>query len=206
MNSTGWSIPRSNGGEEDGRPRALLVLALGLFCWLLARQAAHSLPDASTTAGTRSQTTNAIVWLEGIPEPGLYLVRVGKGEAASGRTGHIPGAGQQGRTVSLDLNPFLKTNEAGFLLGGIGFVPGGATPLPVPLPADLAPLFFAPLRINQANSASLSLLPGIGPRLAARIVSERERRGGFRQAEDLLQVKGIGEQKLRALKPLITLN
>jgi competence ComEA-like helix-hairpin-helix protein len=46
--------------------------------------------------------------------------------------------------------------------------------------------------LNRASAEDFRLLPGVGPKLAARIVAERERRGGFRRAEDLREVRGIG--------------
>jgi competence protein ComEA len=48
------------------------------------------------------------------------------------------------------------------------------------------------LDLNQAGADDLAQLPGIGPRLGARIVEFRDRRGSFREVEDLLAVPGIG--------------
>ena len=48
------------------------------------------------------------------------------------------------------------------------------------------------LDLNRAAPGDLLLLPGVGPKLAARIVAERVRRGGYARADDLLSVKGIG--------------
>ena len=61
-----------------------------------------------------------------------------------------------------------------------------------------------PLDINRATAAELETLPGVGPVLAARILSYRDQYGPFRQIEDLLGVSGIGEAKLAALRDLIT--
>ena len=41
---------------------------------------------------------------------------------------------------------------------------------------------------------------GIGPKLAAAIIDERERNGAFRYWEDLICVRGIGEKSLRKLE------
>lgn len=46
--------------------------------------------------------------------------------------------------------------------------------------------------INTASAVELTLLPGIGPRLADRIVEDRERNGPFRSLDDLQRVRGIG--------------
>lgn len=57
--------------------------------------------------------------------------------------------------------------------------------------------------LNQATAADLETLPGVGPVLAGRIVSFREEDGGFETVEDLLQVPGIGEAKLAAIRDLV---
>lgn len=57
------------------------------------------------------------------------------------------------------------------------------------------------LELNAANAADLTLLPGVGPKLAQRIVAERGRRGGFERVDDLLAVKGVGPATLARLRP-----
>jgi len=54
----------------------------------------------------------------------------------------------------------------------------------------------AKLDLNKATAAELDALPGIGPAIAARIIEQRKRAGGFRSVEDLLEVRGIGEKTL----------
>lgn len=59
---------------------------------------------------------------------------------------------------------------------------------------------------NTASSAELELLPGIGPRLAQRIVEHREATAehpAFRTADDLKLVRGIGPQRVERLRPLL---
>jgi len=59
------------------------------------------------------------------------------------------------------------------------------------------------VRINDADAASLETLPGVGPVLAEKIISHRTEYGPFRSPEDLLDVPGIGEQKLASLRDLV---
>ncbi len=60
------------------------------------------------------------------------------------------------------------------------------------------------VNINTASKEELESLPGIGPTLAQRIIEYREENGPFSSAEDLLNVKGIGEKKLEKIKDQIT--
>ena len=46
--------------------------------------------------------------------------------------------------------------------------------------------------LNLATSAELELLDGIGPKLAARIIANRDERGSFATVESIRRVKGIG--------------
>lgn len=57
--------------------------------------------------------------------------------------------------------------------------------------------------VNSASAADLESLPGVGPVLAGRIVEHRERNGPFETVEDLLDVPGIGEAKLAALRDVV---
>lgn len=59
------------------------------------------------------------------------------------------------------------------------------------------------LSINQASPADLESLPGVGPVLAERIVAYRETNGAFETVEDMLEVPGIGEAKLEAIRDLV---
>ena len=56
--------------------------------------------------------------------------------------------------------------------------------------------------LNTATQAQLEALPGIGPSLATRIITRREKRP-FKRVSQLKRVKGIGPAKYRELKPLV---
>ena len=53
---------------------------------------------------------------------------------------------------------------------------------------------------NHAGAEELCTVKGIGPKLAAAIIDEREQNGAFRYWEDLICVRGIGEKTLRKLE------
>jgi len=60
------------------------------------------------------------------------------------------------------------------------------------------------ISLNRAGAAQLEELPGVGPVLAQRIVDFRETNGPFETVEDLLDVAGVGEAKLAAIRDLVT--
>jgi competence protein ComEA len=59
------------------------------------------------------------------------------------------------------------------------------------------------LRINHADWPELTLLPGIGPTLAERIVVSRRDHGPFQSAEELERIKGIGPKTVRRIAPYL---
>ena len=85
-------------------------------------------------------------------------------------------------------------------------------PAIVQLPPDVVPpnrmqlqLAQSPPRldVNSADAAALENLPGLGPVLAARIVAYRKRFGPFANAEELIQVRGIGPRSFAKLRDLV---
>ena len=60
--------------------------------------------------------------------------------------------------------------------------------------------------INTATVDILVMLPGIGEVTANRIVTYREEHGPYKSIEDLLNVEGIGEGKLKDIENYITVN
>ncbi|MFN7151665.1 MAG: helix-hairpin-helix domain-containing protein, partial [Microthrixaceae bacterium] len=60
--------------------------------------------------------------------------------------------------------------------------------------------------LNLATAEQLDTLPGVGPATAAAILAYREESGPFRSVDDLIEVRGIGEAKLEALRDLVVVS
>lgn len=77
-----------------------------------------------------------------------------------------------------------------------------ATPSP-PSPATQAPA--DTININSAGVEQLRTLPGIGPSTAEAIVRWREQEGAFKDVDQLLAIKGIGEKTLARFRDRLSL-
>jgi competence protein ComEA len=86
---------------------------------------------------------------------------------------------------------------------GLSAVPAGASAIQAkPAEAKAAP---APIvNINTAPAEQLERLPGVGARTAARIVEYRQKNGGFKKVEELMNVRGIGEKTILRMKSQLT--
>jgi len=77
--------------------------------------------------------------------------------------------------------------------------------------ALISPLAFAAesqkvININNASASQLTLLPRVGPALSARILEFREANGKFKEAGDLMLVRGIGEKTFALMRPFVAVS
>ena len=73
-----------------------------------------------------------------------------------------------------------------------------------PSAAPIAATPPAKVNVNTASQAELESLPGVGPKLAQRIIDDRAKHGNYKTLKDLDRVSGIGAKTLERLAPLVT--
>ena len=61
-----------------------------------------------------------------------------------------------------------------------------------------------PLDLNSATAEQLRQVPGIGPTLAKRIVTLREKSGPFRRVDDLLALPRVTRAVVEKMRPYLT--
>ncbi|MHB8789128.1 MAG: ComEA family DNA-binding protein [Desulfobulbaceae bacterium] len=108
----------------------------------------------------------------------------------------VPGSNRKPELLSLELQTLLRRHRGVALLGD-----GSASTRITP---RLARLLGLPFPVNRATVDELTLLPGIGPKLAATIVAYREDHGRIAGAKDFRAVSGIGERLTARIAPQLT--
>jgi competence protein ComEA len=103
----------------------------------------------------------------------------------------LPVLGQEPPAESVTIPP-PPTGGSGEQSGG---APGGATG---------GTSSSGRMDLNTASVEELDELPGVGPATAQAIVDHRSAEGRFGSVDELLDVRGIGEAKLEALRDLVT--
>ena len=199
------------------KPRKRTELLLAAAALLLAA-------GVLLAAGARSALASA-----GPDEPPGAAQRANPFDSQAGGTGQSPfEAPQPGIDITgADGNPAESTYAQGgsYVVGYTGIVvhqpgepplqPYDDEPNPPPQVHQAQPQVTAPpqaqkqqpaypVNLNTATQAQLETLPGIGPVKAQAILAWRAANGGFANANQLLQVSGIGQKTLEGLLPYIT--
>ena len=185
--------------RRSGWAYLLLAFALAVLAWRLSGHSspASTQPQASAPARVVSrEPTEYLVHVAGaVKKPGVY---------------RIGGDGRVIQAIRLAGGPKANANLAGVNLaapvqdgqqvivperipagGGAG---GGASPA----------AGGGPVSLSSATAEQLDGLDGIGPTLAARIVAWRTEHGGFASIGDLLNIPGIGQTRLDAIRAKLT--
>jgi comEA protein len=195
---------------------AVTLAAVAVIGWMLLRPPPVAVdarvpmltvppPPITTAPPVAVHVAGAVV------APGLYVLDAGARvadlvAAAGGVTGDADldrvnlaaavGDGWQVRVprVGETPPPIVTPDTAGGVGGGAGVGPGSGGSGP------------GAIDLNRATAAELETLPGVGPAIAGAIVEHRDRAGGFRSVEELLDVSGIGPARLERLRDLVTVS
>jgi competence protein ComEA len=172
----------------------LLGLFLAALVWIVARTPTG---EAVTLRPVPTEKPIVVHITGAVPRPGVYALpqgaRVQDGISAAG------GFLAEAEKANINLAQSLEDGEK----LDVPFVEGSSPVLATPLP-EVEVITTELININTASIAELDTLPGIGPTTAQKIIDYREQNGPFVNAEDIINVSGIGPASYERIKDLIT--
>jgi competence protein ComEA len=184
-----------------------LVAAAAAFWYvrsLPGEVSVHLAEDGGSGAGpalidSPSPAATMLVHVAGwVRHPGVYQFNEGDRviDAVEAAGGARPGAD----LASVNLAALLSDAQQVVILKK------GATPGSIAGPGTVAgPGGEALVNLNTATLDQLETLPGIGPTLAQRIIDYRMEHGPFRSVDELLEVSGIGDQRLADIRSKVAI-
>ncbi len=163
-----------------------LIVAASAGVWFAGR--APEPPPVIVDHGPRPTSTLTVHVAGAVAAPGLVEVPAGArvADAVVAAGGALADADLGAINLAAPLSDGQHLRIPGVSAAGAGTADGGGL-----------------VRLNVAGIEELQALPGVGPVLAERIVEHRDRHGPFATVEDLLDVPGIGEGKLAALREAV---
>lgn len=182
--------------RRSGWAYILVAVALAGLGWRIAGRApAATQPQtrAVATIAPREPTVMLVHVTGAVRKPGVYRVPDG-GRVIQA----IKVAG--GATGAADLTAI---NLAAPLQDGQQVLVPARVPA-VARAGTTSPAGGGPVSLSSATAEQLDSLDGIGPTLAARIVAWRDQHGGFASIDQLMDVPGIGQTRLDAIRSKLT--
>ena len=178
--------------------RRFILFLLPVVLIVIIMSKGHRPLDADRSVAFFASTTASLIGIRlagAVPVPGVYFYPAGislpgvikltaHGKAARFSDAALPaGVLKAGDVIKVEGDPcnsgrvtVLKMNAAELMLLGI------------------------PLHPDRMDEEDWQHLPGIGPQLAHRIVSDRHKNGDFRRLQEVLRVPGLGEMKLEGIE------
>ena len=172
----------------------LFGLFLAALVWVVARN-----PTVEPVILRPAPTDKpVVVYITGaVPRPGVYALpknaRVQDAISAAG------GFLAEAEKSQINLAALIEDGEK----LDIPYVEGASPILSTPMP-EVVTSTTELINLNTASALELEALPGIGPTTAQKIVDYREQNGPFINAEDIINVSGIGPGTYERIKDLIT--
>src|SRR3954454_12111994 len=163
-------------------------------------------PAARADAGVRVESAGggeAVVHVAGeVRSPGVY--RLGAGTRVEEALRRAGGPTRHANLDAINLAAKVEDGRQVIVPRRAGTAPAsGATPAPGG-GAGEAPAPAVPVTLNTAGADELGTLDGVGPATAQNILAYLQEHGGFGSIDELDQVPGIGEKRLAALRPHVT--
>jgi competence protein ComEA len=172
----------------------LLGLFLAALVWVVTRNPSG---QAVTLRPVPTDKPIVVHITGAVPRPGVYALpqgaRVQDGISAAG------GFLAEAQKTDINLAQLLEDGEK----LDVPFIEGASPVIGTPLP-EVVTTTTELININTASAAELDALPGIGPTTAQKIVEYRDQNGPFINAEDIINVSGIGPGTYERIKDLIT--
>lgn len=166
---------------------------------------ASAVPSSTGAAGSAPPAEGGDVTVHvagAVARPGVVELSGGARviDAVEGAGGGLPDADLDRMNLAARLVDGQRV-----LVQRVGEPPAPADPSADPTtPSGDAGPTSAPISLNTASREQLESLPGIGPTLAEAIITERDRRGGFRSVNELRDVRGIGDKRFADVEGLVT--
>ncbi len=188
------------GGRAVVAGVAVLGIVIGALWWLTQQsptpvEATLPLVDASAVTTTTAAPEPVVVHVAGaVQAPGVHRLPAGS---------RVIDAVEASGGLAPDADPAAVNLAAIVVDGAQIYVPRVGEDVPAVAASDTGSDTAGPVDLNTAPASLLESLPGVGPATAAAIIDHRERHGPFQRVDDLLDVRGIGEAKLAALRDLV---
>ena len=160
---------------------------------------AGGIHDGVGAAAAPEPDPDAYVHVAGaVARPGVYRVRPG------GRVADVVdaagGPGSEADVDQLNLAAKVGDGERVYVPRRGELPPSGPGAGAAAGPPGPGGVGAGPIDLNTATREQLDALPGVGPATAQAILDHRREHGRFSQVQELLEVRGIGEAKLAALR------
>jgi len=174
---------------------SLVAITFSVFLFLTTRGSAIAQESPKPVLSISPIQSTILIHVAGkVKTPGVYPLLQGSRVADA-----IKAAG--GALKGVDTS---EINLARVLVDGEQIYVGYVSKLSATNPKSTKK-FTGTININRATKPEFDSLAGIGPVIAARIVTYRNENGPFMAVEDLLKVSGVGPKTLEKIRSRLTL-